>query len=89
MAFSNRRNYGSSGSDVLIHFVWGEIPSGDVDGTNNTFTLANTVLGNAIDVFLNGLIQKRGEDYNLSGGNTVVFTTPPPAGSIILVDYIK
>lgn len=90
MAFANRRNYGAGGSDVLTRFVFGEVPDGTINGTNKVFTLANSVLGNAIDVFLNGLIQKGGgEDYTLSDGNTITFVVAPPTGSILFVDYIK
>lgn len=88
MAFRNKILISGSGS-IAEQLVLGEVPNGDVDGTNKVFTTANNVFGNAIDVYLNGLLQKRGDDYVFTSPNTITFITAPPAGSNILVDYIK
>ena len=73
-------------SDVICN----EVPSGDVDGTNTTFTLANTPATGTVEVYLNGLLQApgTGKDYTISG-NTITFTEAPEPGDIILVSYIR
>lgn len=52
-----------------LTFVDGETPSGTLDGVNRTFTLAwaPSPAGSLL-LFRNGLLQKPGQDYTLSGG---------------------
>ena len=69
--------------------VFGESPSGTIDGTNTNFTLANTPQAGTLRVYLNGLRQQEGagNDYTVSG-NTITFTTAPSTGDVILADYV-
>lgn len=48
--------------------------TGLINGTNQTFVPAST----PHQVFLQGVLQYPGVDYNMTGGN-VVFVTAPPA----------
>ena len=72
-----------------FNFVDGESPGGVVDGSNMSFTLANTPLpATSLHLFRNGLMQKLGFDYTFSG-STIVFVTiaTPQPGDTILAEY--
>lgn len=71
-------------------FVFGEAPSGTVNGSNATFTLASAPLAGTLRLYQNGLRLREGagNDYTLSG-NTITFNTPPASGDILLADYLK
>ncbi len=70
-------------------FVDGESPTGIVDGANPWFTLsAAPVPISSLAVYRNGMLQKIGQDFTLSG-NTVQFVaaaTPQP-GDTLLASY--
>lgn len=71
--------------DIIVR----EIPTGQIDGNNTTFTLANTPISNSEQIFLNGLLQDtRGIDYSISGA-VITFLIPPLSGDRILVTYQK
>ncbi len=66
-------------------FFDAEIPGGIVDGTNNTFTLANPPSGTSLMLFRNGLYMLNAFDYTLSG-QTITFVTgavPQPADTLV------
>ena len=66
-------------------FFDAEIPGGIVDGTNNTFTLANPPSGTSLALFRNGLYMLNNFDYTLSG-QTITFVTggvPQPADTLV------
>lgn len=66
-----------------------ETPSGSVNGSNVTFTLANTPVTGTEHVYLNGLLQDAaGEDYSISG-TTITMTVAPQTGDKIRVSYWK
>jgi hypothetical protein len=72
-----------------FNFVDGESPGGVVDGSNLSFTLANTPLPpTSLHLFRNGLMQKLGFDYTFSGV-TILFVTAatPQPGDTILAEY--
>lgn len=71
-------------------FVWSETPTGNVNGSNTTFTLANTPYSGSVRLVVNGMRMKEGSgnDYTISGA-TITMATAPPTGSNILADYIK
>jgi len=69
-----------------------EIPSGLVDGSNVTFTLANSPASpNSVYLTLNGLSLVQGLDYTVGGvGNqTITMTTAPTLGQKLYTDYLK
>jgi phage-related tail fiber protein len=72
------------------NFVVRETPSGTVNGSNTTFTLANTPTAGTEEVFLNGLLQDpgAGNDYTISGA-TITYLTAPVTGDKIRVHYKK
>lgn len=83
-----------SGLDITIgsggggsgNFSDGEIPSGTINGSNDTFTLANTPTVGSVKVFLNGQRLTSAVDYTVSGV-TITMTTIPFPGDILLADY--
>lgn len=71
-------------------FVENEVPSGTINGTNDTFTLANTPNSGTLALYANGLRLKSGSgnDYTISG-DTITFLTGaiPQTGDVLLADY--
>lgn len=67
-----------------------EIPTGAVNGVNDTYTVTTTPESGSLSVYLNGLYQEEGvsKDYQLSG-STLVFATPPSTGDLIIATYAK
>ena len=66
----------------------GEIPTGVIDGSNVTFTLAHTPTGGQIMLYLNGqyMTVGVGEDYTISG-NTITMAAPLIPGDKIRTNY--
>jgi len=67
-----------------------ETPSGTVNGTNATFTLANTPIAGTVKVFLNGVRMEpgAGNDFTRSGDTLTMLTTSiPVSGDKLRVDY--
>ena len=75
---------------LSTNFVDKEAPSGSIDGSNVTFTLANTPTSGSEHVYLNGLLQEvgSGNDYTISGG-TITMLTAPITGDKIRASYRK
>lgn len=71
-----------------LHFIDHEVPSGEIDGNNKIYTLYATPYENADHVYLNGLLQTRGNgnDYVLVE-KTITFNKVPKIGSTIQVSY--
>ena len=70
------------------NFAVRETPSGTINGSNTSFTLAFTPIAGTETIFLNGLQQNVTEDYTISG-STITYLTAPVAGDILRVSYIK
>lgn len=85
------KNYVDSISTLTpANFVFSELPSGTIDGTNTTFTLANTPTVGTVRLYLNGLRQQEGvgKDYTISG-STITYLAAPLTGDVLLADYMK
>jgi hypothetical protein len=69
--------------------VYEEIPSGTINGSNVTFTLANTPISGKISVHLNGLKLKSGSgnDFTISG-DTITMEYAPATGDSLIAEYI-
>jgi len=76
---------GASGGGVG---VWGEVPSGTINGTNAVFTLAHTPASATLRVYRNGVRLKLSTDYSVSG-TTITFLSGaiPQSGDLLVVDY--
>jgi len=72
------------------NFVDKEIPTGSINGSNVTFTLANTPIAGTEHVYLNGVLQESGagNDYTITGA-TITYLTAPLTGEKIRVSYRK
>lgn len=83
----------SLASNVLkeADIVTREIPTGDLDGVDTTYVLANTPVSGTEHVYLNGILQNAGgNDYAISG-TTITFEAAsiPQTGDVVLVSYWK
>lgn len=66
-----------------------ETPSGTVNSSNVTFTIANTPVSTAsLKVYLDGLLQRQTSDYSLSG-TTITFVTAPATGQSVYATYSR
>jgi hypothetical protein len=77
---------GTSGSGT---FVDAEVPSGAINGSNTSFTLANIPApATSLELFRNGLLLQQGNDYTIST-NTVTFLSSavPQTSDILLASY--
>lgn len=66
-----------------------EAPSGSINGSNTTFTLANTPVAGSEEGFLNGILQEpgAGNDYTISG-STITYLTAPLTGDRLRFSYM-
>lgn len=79
-----------SGTLSTSNFVTEETPSGSINGSNTSFTLANTPTAGTLKLYLNGVRLKSGagNDYTLSTA-TITMTTAPISGDVLIADYMK
>ena len=80
---------GSGGGSGGTGMIWGETPGGVINGSNKTFTSAYSYLSNQCAVFLNGVRQRRVNDYTETGSNSFSFVVAPLSGDILSIDYVK
>lgn len=82
----------TAGTDYMApsDFVTRETPSGTINGSTTTFTLANTPISGTEMVFLNGVLQDSGggNDYTIST-NTITMLSAPLTGDKLRVSYQK
>lgn len=80
---------GSCLSSAVPGFADNEAPQGTIDGANQVFTLtAPPVPESSLLLYRNGLLQKSGYDFTLSG-NTITFVeaATPQTGDVLLASY--
>jgi hypothetical protein len=82
----------TAGTDYMApaNFVVRETPSGTINGSNVTFTLANTPVSGTEQIYLNGILQESGagNDYTISGA-TITYLTAPATGDRLKATYMK
>jgi hypothetical protein len=77
------------GSGTGAGFIDGEEPAGLINGSNLTFTLGQIPApSSSVQLFRNGILQKQGADYTVSG-NTITFANPsvPQTGDLVQATY--
>jgi hypothetical protein len=82
--------YRTTGTGSAAAFVDGEVPTGAVNGTNTTFTLANAPNPSAsLKLYKNGVLLAQGVDYSLSGATITFVGTKavPQSGDSLLASY--
>lgn len=72
------------------NFVVRETPSGSINGSNTSFSLANSPVVGSEELYLNGLLQEQGagKDYTISG-TTITMAAAPVSGDVLKVSYRK
>lgn len=80
---------GPPGTGFVINLILEEIPTGDINGVNATFTTEFEFIPEQINVFLNGVMQRIVEDYITVGTQTIQLNTSPLAGEVVSVNYIR
>jgi hypothetical protein len=77
---------------AVANYVVRETPTGTINGTNATFTLAATPVAGTEQVYVNGIQQNSGagNDYTIST-NTITFLAGaiPQTGDVVKVTYLK
>lgn len=77
----------ASGS-TASHWATNETPSGAINGSNVTFTLAHTPNPtNSLKLFLNGYQLVYGVDFTLSGATITMVNITPKTGDTLIADY--
>lgn len=79
---------GGAGTAITLQMSVRETPTGSINGSNTTFTLANTPKSGYEQVFLNGVLQDAGagNDYTIST-TTITMLSAPVTGDKIRVTY--
>lgn len=73
----------------LLKFFEQEVPSGTINGSNTAFSLAQTPQENAaVLLFIDGILQRQGTDYTLSG-TSITMTTAPATNQSIDAWYVR
>jgi len=72
------------------NFVDKEVPSGDINGANVTYVLANTPIAGSEHIYLNGVLQESGagNDYTITGA-TITYLTAILTEEKLRVTYRK
>ena len=69
-------------------FADGEIPTGTINGSNRTFTLANTPTAGSLHLYQNGVRLRPTTDYTLSDATiTIAVAATPQTGDWLYADY--
>ena len=72
-------------------FIFGEVPTGDIDGINTIFLTDNMFEITSIKVYLNGLSLREGltNDFIINNSTTIQILDAPEIGDVLEVDYIE
>lgn len=77
---------------MLVHasYVAEEVPSGTINGSNTSFTLASTPITSSVILYLNGIRLRSGagNDYTISG-STITMLYAPATGDVLIATYLK
>jgi len=75
---------GGSGGEVF-----NEVPTGTIDGTNDTFTLNQDPVAGTILPMVNGVFMTEGSDYTFTSPDQVVFASGaiPQSGDTLIAHY--
>lgn len=76
-------------SGAALKLVWGEIPTGAINGINQTYSSAHPYSPGLLAVFLNGIRQRALNDYSETGSQTFQFFNAPLPGDSISIDYTQ
>lgn len=74
---------------TIDNLVNEEVPTGTINGSNATFTTEFDFEPESVEVYINGIKQRKVTDYNTSGNRTIQLNTSPLTGDILLINYLK
>jgi len=78
---------GKIGGRFIGDFTNKEVPSGTVNGTNDSFGLTyEPTSTDSLELYLDGLILELTTDYSISG-STITMVTPPALGQKLYASY--
>lgn len=60
---------------------------GSIDGARKIFYSSSEFIPDNFRVYLNGILQIEGDDYNLLSSSSFTFVTAPPISSIVTLKY--
>ena len=80
------KRYQVSGGGTSM--IFNETPTGSINGSNTSFTLANVPKSGSTMLFLGGVLLTVTEDYTISG-RTITMNTAPPTGAVLRATYAK
>jgi hypothetical protein len=75
----------TGGGGASLQMIWGETPTGTIDGVNKNYGSAFPY--SLIAVFLNGLRQRLNNDYSQTGSQSFSFLNAPLPGDSLSIDY--
>jgi hypothetical protein len=83
-------SYDNSNYLTTSNFVYNEVPSGTINGSNVTFTLANTPTTGTVRLYINGL-RMDASQYSITGATITYSVAPSNTGfsDKLLADYLK
>jgi hypothetical protein len=69
---------------AVVTYTWNQgTPTGSINGSNTAFTLSSTPAQAAsVDLYLDGLYQRQGTDYTISGTSITMTTAPATSQNI-------
>jgi hypothetical protein len=88
-AKGDKGDTGASGGLDPISLVFGEAPTGLIDGVNATFQSQYNFIPESVSVFLNGMRLKVIADYQTSGARTINLNVSPTVAEMIQIDYLR
>jgi hypothetical protein len=75
---------------TVVNRIYGEIPTGNVNGVNTVFTIAEKALFRTENITLSGCKLRRGvdNDYTMDyATKTIVMNYAPETGDLLEIDY--
>ncbi len=69
-------------------FRFDETPTGLINGSNATYQSLSDFVPESVAVLVNGVTQRRIDDFNTSGVRTVTLNQSPAAGESVKLNYI-
>ena len=87
LQYSTSTHTYSTGTALTGSFADDETPTGTINGSNTTFTLAHTPSGTSLMLFKNGQkLEPGGADFSLATA-TITMTAAPKTGDILTASY--
>jgi hypothetical protein len=80
---------GGGGGAAGSSFADAEVPAGTVNGSNAAFTLGSSPSpAGSLELYRNGLLQRQGSDYQISGNAITFFlASVPQTGDLLVASY--